>query len=371
MRVLVAVATLHPAQLALWRAAQARGVDVQMVGTTAPLRRERVAYSPGPPVDLPSHVVEAGGPGRLRDRGYQWWVLRGLDQVVDEVDPDVLHVLSEPWGLMSVQAVRLGRPTVVHSWDNLYRHGRPVEDVIRAQVARWVLRRVAGHASASSTGVRLARQHGLPATTPTAVVAPVVPDPQAFRSASRAHRRVGRDGVVQVGYVGRLDAEKGLPWLLDAWDRAGPGDRELVLAGDGHLRHDVERYAARHADVRYLGPVPPDDVAELLAELDAVVVPSRSRPDWEEQYGRIVVEAMFAGTAVVVSDSGALPEVVGPGGIIVPEGDTEALARELERLGDDASHLSRTRAASTERGLAHEPSVRVDSLISVWREAIR
>ncbi len=73
-------------------------------------------------------------------------------------------------------------------------------------------------------------------------------------------------------------------------------------------------------DVDWSGLCAPGDVPAYLASIDVLVVPrSRTLEHVVEQFGRVVVEAMWAGTPVVVSDSGALPEVVGRFGVIVHE----------------------------------------------------
>ena len=73
-------------------------------------------------------------------------------------------------------------------------------------------------------------------------------------------------------------------------------------------------------------------------------MPSLPTPGWLEQFGRVAVEAMACGVPVVASDTGALPDVVGDAGLLVPPGDPEALAT-------PSSPCSRTtpRAASWSR----------------------
>ena len=87
-------------------------------------------------------------------------------------------------------------------------------------------------------------------------------------------------------------------------------------------------------------------VARLMTASDAVVLPSISTPKWVEQYGRVVPEAMACGNLVIVSDSGAPKELVGPSGLVFPEGDHEALARLLRGIVANPSQcLVRRRAA--------------------------
>jgi glycosyltransferase involved in cell wall biosynthesis len=71
--------------------------------------------------------------------------------------------------------------------------------------------------------------------------------------------------------------------------------------------------------------------------LDLFVLPSETRPNWREQFGRVLVEAMACGVPVVGSDSGEIPTVVGDAGLSFPEGDAARLAECLRSLLADAA----------------------------------
>ncbi len=68
---------------------------------------------------------------------------------------------------------------------------------------------------------------------------------------------------------------------------------------------------------------------------DCLAVPSRTTAQWKEQFGRVIIEAQACGTPVIGSDSGAIPDVIGAGGIIVPERNPTALAEAIMRLAGD------------------------------------
>ncbi len=130
-------------------------------------------------------------------------------------------------------------------------------------------------------------------------------------------------------FVGRLAAEKGVATLLRAW--AGIGS-ELVIAGDGP---DAPRLKALAGpSVRFLGPVDPERVVDLLARARAVLVPSVCY----EAAGKVVLEGYAAGVPVLASRIGALPEVVQDGmtGLLLPPGEPAAWAEGVGRLSDDA-----------------------------------
>jgi glycosyltransferase involved in cell wall biosynthesis len=83
-----------------------------------------------------------------------------------------------------------------------------------------------------------------------------------------------------------------------------------------------------------------------------LVVPSRTRPNWKEQFGRVLVEAMACGVVVVGSDSGEIPHVVGEAGLIFPEGDVAALRERLVRLSGDAQLRAELAQSGRQRVLA-------------------
>jgi glycosyltransferase involved in cell wall biosynthesis len=132
-------------------------------------------------------------------------------------------------------------------------------------------------------------------------------------------------------FAGRLAANKGVPLLMDAWDRylagarppAGAGLR-LVIAGTGPLDGEVAAWAATRPSVEVAGMLPGPGCAALMARARAVVVPSV----WEEPFGLVVVEAMAAGTPVIAARHGAFTELVTPGtdGDLYPPADAGGLA---------------------------------------------
>jgi glycosyltransferase involved in cell wall biosynthesis len=81
-------------------------------------------------------------------------------------------------------------------------------------------------------------------------------------------------------------------------------------------------------------------------------MPSQSTERWKEQYGRVAAETMACGRLVVVSDSGALPELVGDAGIVVPEKELSELDRELARVLDGPELIQRYGSRAAARALS-------------------
>jgi glycosyltransferase involved in cell wall biosynthesis len=152
-------------------------------------------------------------------------------------------------------------------------------------------------------------------------------------------------GAVAVGYVGRLDPEKGTDLLMPAWERvaAAAPEAHLVLAGSGTLEQRLRAEAAALPRVHFLGFR--RDVPQLMKAMHIVVVPSRS-----EAFGNAAAEAMAAGVPVVATRVGGLPEVVDAGrtGLLVPSESPAALADALIALIADPER----RRAFGEAGMA-------------------
>ncbi len=97
-------------------------------------------------------------------------------------------------------------------------------------------------------------------------------------------------------------------------------------------------------DVRMLGPIHRDEVADLFATASVVLVPSVDEP-----FGLVALEAAASGIPVVASRAGGLPEAVGPGGLLLPSRDPTEWAAVIGGLLDDESH----RIAFGAAGRAH------------------
>lgn len=164
----------------------------------------------------------------------------------------------------------------------------------------------------------------------------------------RAHAEVPhreRTGRLRVGSLGTVTFKKGLDILLDAMDRLSEDEVRLEVHGQV-IQPDWFAALAPRMDaapnIAYCGAYGPEDVPQILAGLDVVVVPSR-----EESYCLVLREAFQAGVPVVASAIPALAEAAeeGAGAAFFPCGDAGALARVLELLARDAGALAALRRA--------------------------
>jgi glycosyltransferase involved in cell wall biosynthesis len=164
-----------------------------------------------------------------------------------------------------------------------------------------------------------------------------------------------------VGYVGRIVPEKGIDMLIQAVARI-PMRPTLRIVGAGEHRLQLELLAERlgvRDRVRFQAAMPAEQVPVLLNELDVLVLPSLTQPNWKEQFGRVLIEAMACGVPVIGSESGEIPNVIGDAGLVVPEGDVAALALAIRQVIEDAEFARSLGAQGRERVLALYTQARV------------
>jgi len=176
-----------------------------------------------------------------------------------------------------------------------------------------------------------------------------------------------------IGYVGRLVPEKGVDDLIKAASRLA-GDWRVRLLGAGP-QHEALHHLAQSLGIAgrilFEGQMPSSDVPARLSEMHALVLPSRTRRNWMEQFGRALVEGMASGIPVVGSDSGEIPNVIGDAGLIFPEGDVEALRRHLQSMIDDPSLWASLARRGRERVMAHFTQAQIAAeTVQVYREAL-
>ncbi len=271
---------------------------------------------------------------------------RTLTFALTKTRPDLIHAEEEPDSLATLQialARRLfapGAKLIFHTWQNVNR------------VKRWYVHKVIQVTLSQPDAILCANQEAVKVLKEmcfrniAAVIPPQGVDTQIFQPCSI---RTSPEPFT-VLFIGRFAPEKGLDTLLEAM-RLLEKHFRLRLIGDGPLRSNLaaQALASGLADRFELHPpVAIEKMPAQLASADVLVLPSRSTPVWKEQFGRVLVEAMACGVAVIGSDCGAIPEVIGDAGMVFKEGDAADLAECLKRLEASAQ----LRREMRERGIA-------------------
>ena len=293
----------------------------------------------------PGYRFEAGkvawpwaGPAQF----YLHWYPQ-LSKLIEEFQPDIIDLWEEPWGLISVQVCQLRNrcfPKVKilsETEQNLdKRLPFPFESF-----RRYTLNNTDFAVGRNQESLNVLRSKGYSKATQ---VVPNAVDAKLFTSLDRkmCRQKLPFDGFV-LGYVGRLVEEKGLLDMIEALPFC-PEDVNLIFIGEGSFKAQMERRACelgKRRQIHFLPAQPLKALPEFMNAFDALVLASRTTPRWKEQFGRVIIEAHACGVPVIGSDSGAIPEVIGKGGLIVPERNPEALAAAIRQLYHDADLRSR------------------------------
>ncbi len=289
-----------------------------------------------------------------------------LAREIARSQPQIVHIDEEPYNLATWQALRLARRAGARSlfftWQNIARRYPPPFN----RGERWVMR-VADYAIAGTeTAADVLRGKGY--RGPLQTIPQFGSSETLFAPPENRPKR-----PFAIGYIGRIVSEKGVDILLRAAAQLD-GDWRLRLVGGGPARDRIKSQAQALGvaeRLTFAGQLPSADLPAEYHKIDTLVLPSLTRPNWKEQFGRVLVEAMASGVPVIGSDSGAIPGVIGAAGRIVPEGDVQALARALGELHDQPGLRRELSEQGRARFLAHFTHERIaEATLNVYRDIL-
>jgi glycosyltransferase involved in cell wall biosynthesis len=261
-----------------------------------------------------------------------------IRELIDERQPDVVDLHEEPFSSAAHQLLRVipdRLPVVSYAAQNIDKRFPPPF----AQWERRALARIQGIYPCSRQAASVVVGKGFRGTVR---VLPLGVPLQLTRGRQRLPAE-----PVELLLVGRLVTEKGVAdavRMLAALNAKHMA--HLTLAGTGPEADTAQRLAIE-LGVRDRLTVDPwlgaAELARRYRKAHVLLAPSRRTRAWVEQFGRMVVEAQTAGAVVVGYASGSLPEIVGPHGVLVREGDEAALADALRALVDDPERWAELR----------------------------
>jgi glycosyltransferase involved in cell wall biosynthesis len=317
------------------------GCAVRAVVLAAPapeLPSVHAAHGTAGPASGPIEVRRM--PARSRRERVTW-----LARQLRDVRPDAVWVQEEPIDPFLLEILALyrlrSRPRIVASvCENIFPAPRSrLERLTR----RLLWPRLDGLMAVATSSVEGIRAAGMPESVPAeTLVAGGLGPPAHVQPLELPFPK--RDFVV--GFAGRLVEEKGWRVLAEAL-RSLPDDFRLAVAGDGPGLDGLR--AELPGRMHYAGLLPKHELWSFYAALGCLAVPSVTTPRWKEQLGGTLLDGLAMGIPVAASASGGLPDAMGEAGVLVPEGDSAALAGALRRLRDDGALRERLATAGRER----------------------
>jgi glycosyltransferase involved in cell wall biosynthesis len=328
-------------------------ISKALVAGTSQRKLEEIAKCPGVELTLatPPYWLNDDGSKleleRLYTNGYRMIVtplrLNGnyhlhyypqLGRIMHEVQPEIVHIDEEPYNFATYQAMRLAHKhrarALFFTWQNLYRSYPPPFRQMELYNYRHARIALAGNRDAAE----VLKRKGF--TGPIRVFPQFGFDTDIYKRSEPRKPRAAGDPFI-LGYVGRIKENKGLDLLIDALAQL-PDFCRAVFVGNGQMRGELEQQAARlgvSQRVTFRGGVPTYEIPQVMQEFDALVLPSVTRSNWIEQFGRTLAEAMSCETPVIGSRSGEIPYVIDDAGLTFTEGNVQELASCVRTLIDD------------------------------------
>jgi glycosyltransferase involved in cell wall biosynthesis len=301
-----------------------------------------------------------------RNHFHFYW---GLEEVIAKFRPDLIHIDEEPYSLVTAQTLylanRYGAKSIASTYQNIFKHYPVPFSWIEQNTYRKTSAIVAGNQEA----VDILRAKGYRGLTPiipqfgieTNVFSPHLADKKRFGIAENA---------LSITYVGRLVSEKGIDTLISALSNLG--NAHLYIVGTGPEENTLKSLArdlGLQDTVHFLGGMASTQIPHFMSSVQVLALPSLTRPNWKEQFGRVLIEAMASGTVVVGSDSGEIPHVIAEAGLVFREGDSASLHQCLKQLQDN-----QLRETLRQKGLARATQfmqqVIVDQTLNLYQELL-
>ncbi|MEM8502888.1 MAG: glycosyltransferase [Cyanobacteria bacterium P01_D01_bin.1] len=267
----------------------------------------------------------------------------GFTKLLKELNPDAIYVNHEPYGVATAQVylaniLSVNKPIGFFTWQNIFKqYPFPFQ-----QLQRFVFERSQFAFSGSQSAKEILREKGYdgPCALLPGAIDPEIYFPRPEVAAMKAELKKREEEVI-VGYMGRIVEEKGFKTLALALNniKALPWRLVIVGAGDYQAEFSSQIDGFGLGDrVNYLGYVPHPEAPGYLSAFDMLVIPSETRANWKEQFGRVIIESMACLTPVVGSNSGEIPNLIKAtgGGLVFEEGDAKSLAAQLSKLVTDA-----------------------------------
>ncbi len=274
-------------------------------------------------------------------------------KLLKEFKPDIIQVEQGAKSLAYAQLItlnkllRLKAKNVFFTWWNLsYKNKFPI-----SLLEAYNLKYTDGLIVGNQDGLDILREHGY---QKKAIVLPQLGiDEKLFTPKEQPGlaRELGIDNQeFVIGFVGRFVPEKGILTLVKSLASLKKFNWKLLLLGRGNLQEEIIDKATELGikdRLIMVASVPHDEVPNYINLMDTLVLPSETTDKfktltaagWKEQFGHVLIEAMASRVAVVGSNSGEIPNVIGDAGLIFPEGNAEALGKCLGKLMEKPDYV--------------------------------
>lgn len=330
-------------------------------------------------------------PVRKKKLGIEWprlWYRHGfrvsvfpkheIQKILDDFRPDVVHVqVSDPIGLSVVSYARKhGVPVVTteHNQPEVLTEPLHVPSIMKRPINVMLSAYFANRQSKSDFVTMPTKKaiyellDGRDFKVPVAAVSNGV-DLSHFkpgRASKEVYRKYGLNPDFKTLLnLGRLDPEKNVGAVIDAFIAADIPEAQLVIVGDGVDKARLMKKAAGHPEIHFLGRIVPPDLYEAYRLGDVFVTASEI-----ETQGIVLIEAAACGLPLIAVDGGAVAEVCinDENGILCQPGNTKQMAEAMKKLLSDDDFRKKCSEESLKIAAGHDFEKTLDQFINIYKK---
>ena len=303
---------------------------------------------------------------------------REIKRILTSFQPDVVHVqVSDPIGLSVVSYARKhGIPVVTteHNQPEVITEPLGVPKFIKKPVDALLSAYFANRQSKSdfvTMPTKKAIMHLLNErnfTVPIAAVSNGV-DLSHFKpgkAPKEFYEKFGLDNnLPTVLYVGRVDPEKNVGAVIDAFLKANLDNAQLAIVGDGVDVARLKKKYGEHKSVHFLGKIVPPELYDVYRMGDLFATASEI-----ETQGIVLIEAAATGLPLIAVDAGAVSEVCvsGENGVLCRPGDVNEMAMAMKEIINDDSKRNKFAKKSIEVAAEHDFEKTLDKFINIYKK---
>ncbi len=268
----------------------------------------------------------------LKNRMFHFYY--NVKNLFKKIKPDILHIEEIPFSLVCwqflKQAKKYNLKKIFFTWENIERKLNPVYKYFYKYSLENSDCAIAGNEDGKKILLKLGFNRKIYVMPQYGI------NFSDFKSEKKLLPEDGED--FKIAYMGRIVPEKGIEILLKSIE--GLDKIKLMIAGVGEKDYEekiknIIKQKNLDKKIEWKGHIPSKDIPEFLNKMHILILPSVARPDWKEQFGRVLIEAFASKVAVIGSSSGEIPNVIGDAGLIFKEGDSDDLKEKIKLLLND------------------------------------
>jgi glycosyltransferase involved in cell wall biosynthesis len=265
-----------------------------------------------------------------------------LYTVIKKINPDIIHV-EQGAGAFSyfqincyVKMLKLKAKSIFFTWLNWQQKNSFKHTLLLSPLEKINLRCAHGAIAGNHDAKKILQQKGF--QKPIVVLPQLGINPHIFKPAHIIKNSSERKKYI--AYIGRITEEKGVFYLAQAFIQLSEDFPEwnLLFIGDGPAYERLRSFITNkrmQKRINFCAPAPHHIIAQLLQNIDIMVLPSYDTPTWREQFGHVLIEAMACNVPIIGSSAGEIPHVIKDAGLVFEQRNERALLAQLKTLMQD------------------------------------